>query len=391
MLRPQDLVPVQRVDAVVPGDALHLGLAEELERLAPFGMGNPEPTLLVPVARCSPTRAPMGEGRHVAFSLAAGGARSRCVSFGRGGSLPAAPGAPVDAAVRLEVNRYNGAVEPRLVLRHARPAAPGPIEIAGEPPFAAAVLAELERALRALAGRRRAARRRRPAGAARVVRDARASGIAGLLGDLVACGEPVLAVTRARRRAAPPRCATASAASRSRPGRRWRRIPPLAAPYAHVVAIDPPAHDHVRAAHARAARRRLDAPRPGAGPSSPSRAACTPGSSTCARRSPTLFRALRHGGPGRGAGARAPPARDRRPGAHRPRSPAACCASSPSSGSPSSTRAPLRVAIPAAPARTALERSAAFRAYRRRLRTACSTCGAAEPARRQSADRGPRG
>ena len=95
-------------------------------------MGNPEPALLVPGALLDDPR-PMGEGRHVAFTLAAGGARSRCVAFGRGSSLPARPGEPVDAAVRLEVNRYNGAVEPRLVLRHAQPARPAPIEIVGEP------------------------------------------------------------------------------------------------------------------------------------------------------------------------------------------------------------------------------------------------------------------
>ena len=75
----------------------------------------------------------------IAFTLAAGGARSRCVAFGRGSGLPAAPGEPVDAAVRLEINRYNGAVEPRLVLRHAQPARPAPIDVIAEPAFAVAL------------------------------------------------------------------------------------------------------------------------------------------------------------------------------------------------------------------------------------------------------------
>src|SRR5439155_789595 len=70
---------------------------------------------------------PLGEGRHVAFSLSAGGARSRCVHFGAGSRLPAEPGRPVDAAVRLEVNRWNGSVEPRLILRAAAPGPPRPI------------------------------------------------------------------------------------------------------------------------------------------------------------------------------------------------------------------------------------------------------------------------
>ena len=50
-LSPDDLIPVERVDAVVPGGDLGLELAEDLERLRPFGMGNPQPTLLVPAAR----------------------------------------------------------------------------------------------------------------------------------------------------------------------------------------------------------------------------------------------------------------------------------------------------------------------------------------------------
>src|SRR3954454_14148486 len=49
-LSPSDLIPVERIEAVVPGGLLGLSLAEELERLRPFGAGNPEPTLLVPAA-----------------------------------------------------------------------------------------------------------------------------------------------------------------------------------------------------------------------------------------------------------------------------------------------------------------------------------------------------
>ena len=145
-LTPADLVATERVDAVAPGDTLRLELAEELERLKPFGSGNPAVSLLVPAALLADPR-PMGEGRHVAFSLAAGGARSRCVAFGAGSSLPAPPGEPVDAAVRLEANRYNGSTEPRLILRCAQPAAPKPIDVIGEPAWREGLLRELDRDL----------------------------------------------------------------------------------------------------------------------------------------------------------------------------------------------------------------------------------------------------
>ena len=71
-LTADDLVAAERVDAVVGGDALGLPAAEELERLAPFGVGNPRPTLLVPAATFAQPVA-MGEGRHLRFAVHGGG------------------------------------------------------------------------------------------------------------------------------------------------------------------------------------------------------------------------------------------------------------------------------------------------------------------------------
>jgi single-stranded-DNA-specific exonuclease len=230
VLTPVDLLPELHIDAVVPGDALTLALAEELERLAPFGQGNPPVSLLVPGAHVDDPRA-MGEGRHVSFTLYAGGARSRCVQFGAGSRPPADPDEPVDAAVRLEVNRWNGAVEPRLVIKHARRARPEPIEVIGEPSFGAGLIAELDRDLGGeLAG----------VAAASSARDVRGTGIAGLLADLVAAGDPVLAVVAH----APHRARTLNAKIGGFAMCSWAALaddPELAAPFAHVVAVDPPA------------------------------------------------------------------------------------------------------------------------------------------------------
>jgi len=122
MLGPEDLRRSERVDAIVGGAGLGLELAEELEQLAPFGMGNPGVRLLVPSARVRDVR-PMGEGgKHVRFSLHSGGHRALGVAFGRS-TLGVGEEDPVDATVRLEVNRWNGSVEPRLVLRELHPVA----------------------------------------------------------------------------------------------------------------------------------------------------------------------------------------------------------------------------------------------------------------------------
>ncbi len=118
VLAPEDLGRKERVDALVGGPSLGLELAEELRKLGPFGIGNPGVRLLVPSARIRDVR-PMGEGKHARFSLHSGSHRALGVAFGR--SRLGSEDEALDATVRLEINRWNGAVEPRLVLRELYP------------------------------------------------------------------------------------------------------------------------------------------------------------------------------------------------------------------------------------------------------------------------------
>lgn len=119
VLSEDDLRRTEKVDAIVGGVGLGLDLAEELRQLAPFGMGNPGVKLLVPSARVSDVRA-MGEGKHARFSLHSGSHRALGVAFGRS-SLGVEDEDVIDASVRLEVNHWNGSVEPRVVLRELYP------------------------------------------------------------------------------------------------------------------------------------------------------------------------------------------------------------------------------------------------------------------------------
>jgi single-stranded-DNA-specific exonuclease len=119
VLSPEDLLRTEKVDAIVGGVGLGLELAEELKQLAPFGMGNPGVRLLVPSARVSDVRT-MGEGKHARFSLHSGSHRALGVAFGRA-SLGVEDEDVLDASVRLELNHWDGAVEPRVVLRELHP------------------------------------------------------------------------------------------------------------------------------------------------------------------------------------------------------------------------------------------------------------------------------
>ena len=89
----RDLVRTEVIDAVVGGESLGHEVAEQLERLAPFGMGNPGVRLLVPSARVCEVR-PMGEGdKHARFRLRSGSRNALGVAFGVNGELegPSSP------------------------------------------------------------------------------------------------------------------------------------------------------------------------------------------------------------------------------------------------------------------------------------------------------------
>ncbi|HKJ35988.1 MAG TPA: single-stranded-DNA-specific exonuclease RecJ, partial [Solirubrobacterales bacterium] len=110
----------ERIDAVVGAEALDHDLAEQLGTLGPFGQGNPEVRLLVPWARVGDVRTMGEEGRHARFSVSSGPAKAAGVAFNANGALSRAQEVPSDLTVRLELNRWNGAVEPRAVLQSSR-------------------------------------------------------------------------------------------------------------------------------------------------------------------------------------------------------------------------------------------------------------------------------
>jgi single-stranded-DNA-specific exonuclease len=116
-LTEDELRRVTPVDAVVRGRELTLGLCEELERLAPFGLGNPNVTLLAVDCELSELDA-VGNGKHLRLAVTAGGARSGAIAFGRGAALDRyrRPG-HYDVAFKLDANRWNGTVTPQLVVR----------------------------------------------------------------------------------------------------------------------------------------------------------------------------------------------------------------------------------------------------------------------------------
>ncbi len=261
----------EEIDAVVGADELGLDVARELARLAPFGKGNPPVRLIVPGARVRDVR-PMGEGdRHARFSLEGASARARGVAFGVNGSLAAAAEAgALDVSLSLELNHWNGAVEPRVVLGEVYEGEEGPPD--GEPGWSDPGDEEWARRVEAEMGAAPdVGSQWQSDGARRHVVDRRARSGVATVAALASSGEAALVVCAdARRRralveraAVPARfgggavalAAAPDADEQARIGAEgirasggvalvdwWRleRQPELATGFEHVVLIDPP-------------------------------------------------------------------------------------------------------------------------------------------------------
>jgi single-stranded-DNA-specific exonuclease len=117
-LSDEDLQPVTRVDAIVPGASLNLDLCAELGRLAPFGIGNPGVVLLVDGCELA-ALSTVGDGKHLRFRVRHRGRDAgSAIAFGMGAQLDRLRSeGRYDVAFRLQENRWNGVVSPQLVVR----------------------------------------------------------------------------------------------------------------------------------------------------------------------------------------------------------------------------------------------------------------------------------
>lgn len=113
-----DLQPVISYDAGATIAGLGYSEVTALDRLAPFGMGNPEPVLLIEKVRVRQLQQ-VGE-EHLRFTACQGGDSLPAIAFGMLGRQAECQG-EVDLLVSPQVNRYNGRESIQLRVRDLRP------------------------------------------------------------------------------------------------------------------------------------------------------------------------------------------------------------------------------------------------------------------------------
>src|SRR5213080_2339470 len=117
-IRPDNVEPFAEAFAAFADSELALDLCTELACLAPFGLGNPNVTLLLSGCELADL-ATVGEGKHLRFRVRADGRDSgTAIAFRFGRRLDSLRRVGhYDVAFRLEANQWNGTVAPQLNVR----------------------------------------------------------------------------------------------------------------------------------------------------------------------------------------------------------------------------------------------------------------------------------
>ncbi|MDD3412217.1 MAG: DHHA1 domain-containing protein, partial [Eubacteriales bacterium] len=114
------LAPEQEIDLPLPLSQATAGLCEELERLAPFGFGNPAPVFLCEGAAVERMRACGAEGAHLQLTLRQGASALDGIAFGMG-ALAQRPPETADAAFALQFNEFRGQRRLQMEVKALRP------------------------------------------------------------------------------------------------------------------------------------------------------------------------------------------------------------------------------------------------------------------------------
>jgi single-stranded-DNA-specific exonuclease len=118
LLSPDDLIPELAVDAVLKPEEISCELAEIVNALAPFGMGNPEPVFALEGAMV--TEQKVLKKRHLKLRLVVGEQKLEAIGFNmaEGREIPEI----VSIAFSLQVNEWNGRKSVQLKLKDIKTA-----------------------------------------------------------------------------------------------------------------------------------------------------------------------------------------------------------------------------------------------------------------------------
>lgn len=117
-LQAEDFIPLTKADIVLDVEKIDIQLAEQMEALAPFGIGNPTPLVLLQDVEAAGMRAIGRDDSHLKCTLARNGKTIDGIGFSLAHITPhVTPKARLQVLGELSVNEWNGSRKPQLVIR----------------------------------------------------------------------------------------------------------------------------------------------------------------------------------------------------------------------------------------------------------------------------------
>lgn len=116
-LTEQDLVPITKIDAVCTLEDITLSAIEEMQLLAPFGVGNPKPRIQVNDVELESIRQIGSDGSHLKLTLRDGRTKLDSVGFGFGKAAEEiSPVSTVSLVGEASINEWNNFRKPQLMI-----------------------------------------------------------------------------------------------------------------------------------------------------------------------------------------------------------------------------------------------------------------------------------
>lgn len=118
VLRPDHFVPIMQNDLECSLQEITLPIIEQLELLAPFGMANPCPRLLIRGAKLLECRQMGKDGKHLRLTLGQNGKTVEAVAFGKGElAFLLSEESEIDIVAEAAINEWNGSRKPQLMIQ----------------------------------------------------------------------------------------------------------------------------------------------------------------------------------------------------------------------------------------------------------------------------------
>ena len=117
-LKEEDLIPITYIDTEISLQDIHLDAIEEMNKLAPYGMDNPKPKVLIKEANIESIRKIGSEQNHLKLILEDEGTTLDGVGFGLGSVCDhISPASKVSVIGELSINEWNNRKKPQIFLQ----------------------------------------------------------------------------------------------------------------------------------------------------------------------------------------------------------------------------------------------------------------------------------